>query len=120
MNTMRQALLVLACALLCGVPSGAQAPAAPANALTIDALISLKRAGSPVISPDAKWVAYTLRETNWDDNVYETEIWLADAAVGGDAATDQQPQVQQRTGLVARRQEAGVWLRPRGSAARST
>ncbi len=82
MNTMRQVPLVLACAFLCGVPSGAQAPAAPANALTIDALISLKRAGSPVISPDAKWVAYTLRETNWDDNVYETEIWLADAQSG--------------------------------------
>ena len=45
-------------------------------------MISLKRAGSPVISPDAKWVAYTIRETNWDDNVYETEIWLADAQSG--------------------------------------
>ena len=45
-------------------------------------MISLKRAGSPVISPDAKWVAYTIRETNWDDNIYETEIWLADVQTG--------------------------------------
>ena len=29
--------------------------------------------------PTADWVAYTVRETNWDDNAYETEIWLADA-----------------------------------------
>ena len=76
---MRLTALVLTCALLSGVPSGAQAPASSATP-TIDALISLKRAGSPVISPDAKWVAYTIRETNWDDNVYETEIWLADVA----------------------------------------
>ena len=82
MNTMRQTFLAFACGLLFSVPSGAQAPTAPANAPTIDALISLKRAGSPVISPDAKRVAYTLRETNWDDNVYETEIWLADAQSG--------------------------------------
>ena len=59
----------------------AQAPAPPPPP-TIDALISLKRAGSPAISPDGKWVAYTVRETNWDDNIYETEIWLADAQSG--------------------------------------
>jgi dipeptidyl aminopeptidase/acylaminoacyl peptidase len=78
---MRLTALVLTCALLSGVPSGAQAPASSTTP-TIDALISLKRAGSPIISPDAKWVAYTIRETNWDDNVYETEIWLADAQTG--------------------------------------
>ncbi len=44
--------------------------------------ISLRRAGSPVISPDAKWVAYTIRETNWEENIYETEIWLADTQSG--------------------------------------
>ena len=46
---------------------------------TIDQLISLKRAGSPTISPNGQWVAYTVRETNWDENAYHTEIWLADA-----------------------------------------
>ena len=49
---------------------------------TIDELISLKRAASPAISPDGRIVAYTVRETNWDDNSYHTEIWLADAASG--------------------------------------
>jgi dipeptidyl aminopeptidase/acylaminoacyl peptidase len=78
---MRLTVAVLTCALLTGGPSGAQAPASSTTP-TIDALISLKRAGSPVISPDAKWVAYTIRETNWDDNAYETEIWLADAQSG--------------------------------------
>ena len=49
---------------------------------TIDQLISLKRAGSATISPNAQWVAYTVRDTNWDENAYHTEIWLADAKSG--------------------------------------
>jgi dipeptidyl aminopeptidase/acylaminoacyl peptidase len=57
----------------------AQAPAPP----TIDELISMKRAGAPAISPDGRLVAYTVREANWDDNTYHTEIWLADAVSGG-------------------------------------
>ena len=59
----------------------AQTGAAP-TAPTIDELISLKRAASPAISPDGQWVAYTVREANWDDNNYHTEIWLADAKTG--------------------------------------
>src|SRR4051794_38378592 len=54
----------------------------PRVAPTVDQILSLKRAGSPEISPDGRWVAYTIRETNWDDNAYETEIWLADVATG--------------------------------------
>ena len=52
-----------------------QAKAAP----TVDQILSLHRAGAPEISPDGQFVAYTLRETSWDDNSYETEIWVADA-----------------------------------------
>ena len=55
---------------------------AQGQAPTIDQLISLKRAGSPAISPNGQWVAYTVRDTNWDDNAYHTEIWLADAKSG--------------------------------------
>jgi len=54
----------------------------PASAPTIDDLISLKRAGSPVISPDGHFVAYTVRQTNWDDDRYDTQIWLADVQTG--------------------------------------
>jgi dipeptidyl aminopeptidase/acylaminoacyl peptidase len=56
--------------------------ASPQIAPTVDQILSLKRAGSPEISPDGRWVAYTVRDTNWDDNAYETEIWLADVATG--------------------------------------
>src|SRR5690349_3479305 len=49
---------------------------------SIDEILSLKRVGSPAISPDGRQVAYTIRETNWDENAYETEIWIGDAATG--------------------------------------
>src|SRR6188472_2072594 len=49
---------------------------------SIDDVINLKRVGSPAISPDGQHVAFTIRETNWDENAYETEIWIGDAATG--------------------------------------
>ena len=49
---------------------------------SIDDLINLKRVGSPAIRPNGRHVAFTIRETNWDDNAYETEIWIGDAATG--------------------------------------
>ena len=51
---------------------------AAAQSPSIDDLINLKRAGAPAISPDGRQVAFTIRETNWDENAYETELWLAD------------------------------------------
>ena len=73
-------IFVAAC-LLQPAMAGRQ-PASSATAPTIDQLISLKRAGSAAISPDARWVAYTVRDANWDENTYHTEIWLADAKSG--------------------------------------
>ena len=72
---MRKALALL---LLTSAAASAQAPAAP----SVDDLINLKRVGSPAISPDGRQVAFTIRETNWDENAYETEIWIGDAATG--------------------------------------
>ena len=77
---MRRTLL-FSCLVLTSVGLHAQtAPLGlPKVAPSVDQILSLKRAGSPEISPDGRWVAYTVRETNWDDNTYETEIWLVDA-----------------------------------------
>jgi dipeptidyl aminopeptidase/acylaminoacyl peptidase len=77
--------LMLGC-LACGaVAIHAQSPAPlalPNTAPTVDQVLSLKRAGSPELSPDGLSVAYTVRQTNWDDNTYDTQIWLADTKTG--------------------------------------
>jgi dipeptidyl aminopeptidase/acylaminoacyl peptidase len=49
------------------------------KAPAVDEILSLKRVQSPEISPDGRWIAYTVRDTNWDDNAYDTQIWLADS-----------------------------------------
>ena len=50
---------------------------------TIDELLSLRRAaGATEISPDGTQVAFVIRETNWEENTFETEIWLAEIRGG--------------------------------------
>jgi dipeptidyl aminopeptidase/acylaminoacyl peptidase len=55
-------------------------PAQTTTVPSIDDLLNLKRIGSPAISPDGRRVAYTVRETNWEENAYETEIWIGDGS----------------------------------------
>jgi len=85
---MRRCLTVFGLMLLL-IGTGAPARTAPAaqersisSGPTIDDLISLRRVSAPVISPDGTQVAYVVRETNWEENSYETEIWLADVRDG--------------------------------------
>ncbi len=79
---MKNILTLAAVALGGAAVLGAQSAPASRVVPTVDQILSLKRAGSPEISPDGRLVAYTVREANWDDNAYETEIWLADATSG--------------------------------------
>ena len=39
--------------------------------------ISLKGVGSPVISPDGKIIVYSTTTTDWTENTYDTELWMA-------------------------------------------
>ncbi len=53
-----------------------------AQAPTIDQSIAMKSVSNPQLSPDGRWVAYTLTRTNWEDNAYDTDIWIANTATG--------------------------------------
>jgi Dipeptidyl peptidase IV (DPP IV) N-terminal region len=43
---------------------------------TLDEMLSLKTISSPKISPDGQFVAYQVRETNWKEDAYVSQVWL--------------------------------------------
>ncbi|TRZ41457.1 alpha/beta hydrolase family protein [Robertkochia solimangrovi] len=43
---------------------------------SFEEILSIRNAGSPVISPDGSTIAYTSTTTDWENNKYDTEIWL--------------------------------------------
>ncbi len=66
--------------LLALVPLGvAQAQRRP---LTFDDLVALKSVSDPQLSPDGKWVAYTVATASLQENRNISRVWLADLASG--------------------------------------
>jgi dipeptidyl aminopeptidase/acylaminoacyl peptidase len=49
---------------------------------TLDETVSLKTMNTARISPDGKFVAYQVRQANWKDNEFVTQIWIANVATG--------------------------------------
>jgi len=49
---------------------------------TLDESLSLKAINGERISPDGRWVAFRVRETNWEDNSYIRQLSIADVATG--------------------------------------
>ena len=49
---------------------------------TVDDLINVKSLDDAQISPDGKYVAYTVTETDWKQDAFVTQIWLANTATG--------------------------------------
>src|SRR5258706_2129044 len=62
-------------ALLIPVTLAAQTP-------TIEQSLNFKTVSSPRISPDGRYIAYVVSETNWEDNSFETQIWMSMTATG--------------------------------------
>jgi len=68
-----------ACVLSClCVAAFAAGPAVP----TIDQSLSMKSVSGAQISPDGRYVAYTVQQANWDENDFATQIWIAVTATG--------------------------------------
>ena len=64
-----------------GVLVGLLATVAPAAAkgLTIEDMLAMQRVGEPVPSPDGKWIAFAVRDTDYDANRGRFDLWLAAA-----------------------------------------
>jgi dipeptidyl aminopeptidase/acylaminoacyl peptidase len=54
----------------------------PKRVPTIDDLLLVKAVGGAQISPDGRWVAYTVNETDFRQDAFVTQVWLANTATG--------------------------------------
>jgi len=78
-------LMAITCSLSVCLAARQAAPAPTASnstTPTIDQSLEMKSAFSPEISPDGKRVVYEVSRTNWEDNAFERDLWIADAATG--------------------------------------
>jgi dipeptidyl aminopeptidase/acylaminoacyl peptidase len=70
-------------AVCCAIAFGVSAQDAK-HSITFDDLIKLQRVAEPAISPDGKWVAYTVAVPDMDANRNASNIWLVPTE-GGEA-----------------------------------
>lgn len=66
------------------IAMAAQAQPSEQRLLTIDDLMAMQRVGDPQISPDGRWVAYTVTQKDLDEDESLTRIWMA-STDGGEA-----------------------------------
>ncbi len=71
-------LLILIAVLAVTVTVWADSPHVP----TLDELLTLKSLGGTQISPDGKWVAYTITYGDFKQDAFVTQIWLANSETG--------------------------------------
>jgi dipeptidyl aminopeptidase/acylaminoacyl peptidase len=64
--------------LLLGTALAASSATAAPRGFTVEDLVRMERVGSPVLSPDASRVLYTVRATNMDKNRGNTQLWMLD------------------------------------------
>ena len=72
---MRRVLLVL---FLCVLPCFAQAK----HPFTFEDMMSLKRVGEPVVSPDGKWVIFSVVDVDLAANTKTPRVWIVPTAGG--------------------------------------
>jgi len=80
---MRKVALIPVALAACGLlvlSAGAQETAS--STPTIDQSLGWKAALNPKISPDGMRVVYELQKTNWEENAFERNLWIADVALG--------------------------------------
>jgi dipeptidyl aminopeptidase/acylaminoacyl peptidase len=80
---MKRLLSSIAIILLVLTPVAAQVYQKPLKPFTIDELLQVRRVGEPQLSPDGRWIAYTIADTDKAANRRTTQIYLT-SSQGGD------------------------------------
>src|SRR6266581_9043825 len=96
--------------------------AAQKRAITFEDFIALKTVSDPQLSPDGKWVAYTVSTPSLQDNRNVSRVWVVEVASGraraltGGPGSDRQPRWSPDGKTLAfistREGGAQVWLLP--------
>src|ERR1700742_2671657 len=77
---------LLAAVAIAAAPLAAQAQAQPSASgktlITHETLWMMKRVGNPVVSPDGKWVVYSINEPSYEPDKAVSDLWLVPAAGG--------------------------------------
>src|ERR1700685_2309538 len=100
---LRMLKIIAACTVLALVAGGAQA-----RPFTAKDLALLDRVSDPRVSPDARFVAYNLRSTDWDGNHGFNALWVLDRSAPNSA-----PRLvrdQERSSMSPRWSADGQWL----------
>jgi dipeptidyl aminopeptidase/acylaminoacyl peptidase len=80
---MRKSVLALFLALLAAAPFSPAQSAPAKRPMTFEDMMKMKRLGETAVSPDGKWLAYSVTTVNLDQNTRTAELWLQ-AIAGGD------------------------------------
>lgn len=88
---MKRSSLLFFAAVLCfsdsarpdEIGAGAQHPPAAQRPVTVDDALAIRDVADPQLSPDAQWVAYTVKTPLLKEGKNETRIWMVPAG-GGD------------------------------------
>lgn len=57
-------------------------PALAAKVPTVDDLLNVKNAANAQISPNGQWVAYVVGETDWEQDAFVDQLWMAEVSTG--------------------------------------
>jgi dipeptidyl aminopeptidase/acylaminoacyl peptidase len=106
---------IVACmALALVVPAGA----AQARPFTAKDLALLDRVSDPRISPDARFVAYSVRSTDWDGNHGFNALWVLDRGAQNSAPRLVRDQERSTSSRPAQAQPKSGARRPRAAKVR--
>jgi dipeptidyl aminopeptidase/acylaminoacyl peptidase len=90
--------------------------------MTVENSLAIKQAGAPQLSPDGKWVAYTISEWDRKENTRVSHVWLASTSGGrstkltnglkGESSPQWSPDGAYLAFLAERDKETQIWILP--------
>ncbi|HXC97398.1 MAG TPA: DPP IV N-terminal domain-containing protein, partial [Edaphobacter sp.] len=84
---------------------GQTAQVATSRVPTIDQALETQAVSGAALSPDGQWVVYEVSRTNWKDNAFERDLWIADREGHAHRLT-----AQEKSSSGARWSPDGKWI----------